>query len=107
FDNLIASVHRNLLHSSGLCHSLNRRFDLPERWDSNERVTWENLSTDYPDYFTSDNRELSLRSLDNLANIAEIKRVLAKIREKKAEITSKTITSMLERKQKNLEAFKA
>ncbi|HBN7595415.1 TPA: dynamin family protein [Pseudomonas aeruginosa] len=107
FDNLIASVHRNLLHSSGLCHSLNRRFDLPERWDSNERVTWENLSTDYPDYFTRDNRELSLRSLDNLANIEEIKRVLAKVREKKAEITSKTITSMLERKQKNLEAFKA
>ncbi|MBN0091401.1 hypothetical protein JTL65_32345, partial [Pseudomonas aeruginosa] len=85
----------------------NRRFDLPERWDSNERVTWENLSTDYPDYFTRDNRELSLRSLDNLANIEEIKRVLAKVREKKAEITSKTITSMLERKQKNLEAFKA
>ncbi|MBN0756667.1 hypothetical protein JTL99_35370, partial [Pseudomonas aeruginosa] len=55
FDNLIASVHRNLLHSSGLCHSLNRRFDLPERWDSNERVTWENISTDYPDYFTRDN----------------------------------------------------
>ncbi|MGV8267794.1 hypothetical protein ACV334_34135, partial [Pseudomonas aeruginosa] len=39
FDNLIASVHRNLLHSSGLCHSLNRRLNLPDRWDSNERVT--------------------------------------------------------------------
>lgn len=89
FDNLIASVHRNLLHSSGLCHSLNRRFDLPERWDSNERVTWENLSTDYPDYFTRDNRELSLRSLDNLANIEEIKRVLAKVREKKPRLLAR------------------
>lgn len=106
FDKLIASVHSNLLHSSGLCHSLNRRFDSPESWDENEKKTWENLSTNYPDYFNRDNRDLSLRSLDSLANIEAIKGMLAQVREKKAEITGKAITSMLDRKQHNLEAFK-
>lgn len=107
FDNLISSVHRNLLHSSGLCHSLNRRFDSPETWDSNEQVTWDNLSTDYPDYFTRNNPALSLSSLDNLANIDAIKVMLAQVREKKAEITREKISNLMVRKQKNLEAFKA
>ncbi|HGW3656244.1 TPA: dynamin family protein [Pseudomonas aeruginosa] len=107
FDNLISSVHRNLLHSSGLCHSLNRRFDTPDTWDSNEQVTWENLSTDYPDYFSRDNQTLTLSSLGRLANIDAIKMLLAQIREKKAEITCEKISNLLLRKQKNLEAFKA
>ena len=107
FDNLISSVHRNLLHSSGLCHSLNRRFDSHETWDSNEQVTWENLSTDYPDYFTRDNQALSLSSLDSLANIDAINVMLAQVREKKAEITREKIANLMVRKQKNLEAFKA
>lgn len=107
FDKLIGAVHRNLLHSSGLCHSLNRRFDSPESWDSNEQVTWENLSTDYPDYFTRDNQALSLNSLDSLANIDAIKAMLAQVREKKAEITREKISTMLVQKQKNLESFKA
>lgn len=107
FDNLIGSVHRNLLHSSGLCHSLNRRFDSPETWDSNEQVTWENLSTDYPDYFNRDNQALSLSSLDSLANIDAINVMLAQVREKKAEITREKIANLMVRKQKNLEAFKA
>lgn len=107
FDNLISSVHRNLLHSSGLCHSLNRRFDSPETWDSNEQVTWDNLSTDYPDYFTRNNPALSLSSLDNLANIDAIKVMLAQVREKKAEITREKVSNLMVRKQKNLEAFKA
>lgn len=107
FDNLIGSVHRNLLHSSGLCHSLNRRFETPETWDSNEQVTWDNLSTDYPDYFTRDNQALSLSSLDSLANIDAINAMLAQVREKKTEITRKKIANLMVRKQKNLEAFKA
>ena len=107
FDGLISSVHRNLLHSSGLCHSLNRRFDTPESWDSNEQVTWENLSGDYPDYFTRDNADLSLSSLDSLANIEAIKDVLAQVREKKVEITRQKLGNLTVSKQKNLEAFKA
>lgn len=106
FDGLIGSVHRNLLHSSGLCHSLNRRFDTPEIWDSNEQVTWENLTGDYPDYFTRDNRDLSLNSLASLANIDAIKLVLAQVREKKAEITRQKLVNLAVSKQKNLEAFK-
>lgn len=107
FDNLIGSVHRNLLHSSGLCHSLNHRFETPETWDSNEQVTWDNLSTDYPDYFTRDNQALSLSSLDSLANIDAINAMLAQVREKKTEITREKIANLMVRKQKNLEAFKA
>lgn len=107
FDHLIGSVHRNLLHSSGLCHSLNRRFNSPGTWDSNEQVTWDNLSTDYPDYFTRDNPALSLSSLDSLANIDAINAMLAQVREKKAVITREKIANLMVRKQKNLEAFKA
>jgi len=107
FDNLISSVHRNLLHSSGLCHSLNRRFDTPESWDSNEQVTWENLTGEYPDYFSREKKDLSLNSLDSLANIDAIKDVLAQVREKKAVITQQKLDSLTGRKQKHLEAFKA
>lgn len=107
FDNLLNSVNRNLLHCSGLCHSLNRRFDSHEGWDSNELTTWGNLSTDYPDYFNYDNKALSLRSLASLANIDAIKDLLTQVREKKAEITREKIVNLLVRKRKNLEAFKA
>lgn len=106
FDNLISSVHRNLLHSSGLCHSLNRRFETPETWDPNENTTWDNLSTHYPDYFTRDNQALSLSSLDSLANIDAINSMLAQVREKKTEITREKIANLMVRKKKNLEAFK-
>ncbi|MBX9566214.1 hypothetical protein FKF78_12135 [Aeromonas hydrophila] len=107
FDNLIKTVHCNLLHSSGLCHSLNRRFGMPDTWDSNEQVTWENLSTNYPDFFSRDNQALTLNSLGKLANIDAVQTLLAKVREKKTEITREKISSLLLRKQKNLEAFKA
>lgn len=106
FDNLISSVHRNLLHSSGLCHSLNRRFDTPLNWDSNEQVTWDNLSSDYPDYFSRDNQDLTLRSLESLANIDAIKELLAQVRERKAEVTEKALSNRLISKQKGLEGFK-
>ncbi|MDZ3995306.1 dynamin family protein [Pseudomonas sp. Teo4] len=106
FDKLISSVHHNLLHSSGLCHSLNRRLDAPESWDSNEQVTWENLSIDYPDYFSRDNRELTLGSLESLANIHAVKAVLAEVRAEKAKITTDFICSQLATKQKILEEFK-
>jgi predicted GTPase len=106
FDKLLGSVTSNLLHSSGLCHSLNRRFDSHQKWDSNESKTWENLSTDYPDYFTRDNQDVSLSSLASLANIDAIKEMLAQVREKKAEITREKIVNLIASKQKNLEAFK-
>lgn len=107
FDNLIHSVDQNLLHSSGLCHSLNRRFNAPEGWDSNEHTTWNNLSSHYPDYFNRDNAALSLNSLESLANIDAINAILVQVREKKTEITRKKITHLLTRKQKSLEGFKA
>ncbi|GJB03574.1 dynamin family protein [Aeromonas caviae] len=106
FDKLLGSVTSNLLHSSGLCHSLNRRFDVHQKWDSNESKTWENLSTHYPDYFNLDNQDVSLSSLASLANIDAIKEMLVQVREKKAEITRGKIVNLIASKQKNLEAFK-
>ncbi|MGL4928477.1 MAG: dynamin family protein [Plesiomonas shigelloides] len=106
FDKLLSSVASNLLHSSGLCHSLNRRFDAHQKWDSNESKTWENLSTHYPDYFNLDNQDVSLSSLASLANIDAIKEMLVQVREKKAEITRGKIVNLIASKQKNLEAFK-
>lgn len=106
FDKLLGSVTSNLLHSSGLCHSLNRRFDAHQKWDSNESKTWENLSTHYPDYFNLDNQDVSLSSLASLANIDAIKEMLVQVREKKAEITRGKIVNLIASKQKNLEAFK-
>lgn len=106
FDKLLGSVTSNLLHSSGLCHSLNRRFDVHQKWDSNESKTWENLSTHYPDYFNLDNQDVSLSSLASLANIDAIKEMLVQVREKKAEITRGKIVNLIASKQKNLEALK-
>ncbi|WP_249553621.1 MULTISPECIES: dynamin family protein [Shewanella] len=105
FDNLINSARSNLLHSSGLCHSLNRRFDTPESWDSNEKTTWENLTGNYADYFNRENSTLSLNSLDSLANIAAIKDVLAQVREKKAAIIQDKLANLSISTRKSLQAF--
>ncbi len=105
FDNLINSARSNLLHSSGLCHSLNRRFDTPESWDSNEKTTWENLTGNYADYFNRENSTLSLNSLDSLANIAAIKDVLAQVREKKAAIIQDKLANLSMSTRKSLQAF--
>lgn len=106
FDELINSVSKNLLHTSGLCYSLKRRFDTPEHWDSNEQKTWENLTSEYADYFSRDHQELALNSLDRLANIGALKEVLSKVSEKKAEITSEKLAQLIGAKRKNIEDFR-
>lgn len=105
FDNLINSARSNLLHSSGLCHSLNRRFDTPESWDDNDQHTWKNLTGDYPDYFSREKKDLSLNSLDSLANIAAIKDVLAQVRKKKAAIIQDKLANLSISTRKSLQAF--
>lgn len=105
FDELINSVRSNLLHSSGLCHSLSRRFNTPSGWDSNEKTTWDNLTHEYPDYFGDDKKELSLQSLDSLANIAAIKQILAQVRDRKAAITQDKLANLAVSTRKSLQAF--
>ncbi len=107
FDGLIASVQTNLLHSSGLCHSLHARFNDQTQWDANEQVTWKNLTENYPDFFTADNEELSLNSLAGLANIEAIRQVLQQVRSKKKQIAREKMTGLVSSKRKCLEAFKA
>ena len=106
FDELIAHPEEDLLHSAGICHSLSVRHQDRQSWDANERQTWENLCQHYPDYFSTDNPELSKASLARLANIDPIQDVLRQVRAEKDAIRAEKISRLLEQKSGTLKEFR-
>lgn len=64
FDGLIQNGAGKVLHTSGMCHSLSVRFDQQQGWDSSERKAWDNLQSNYPDFFTPDHIERCRANLE-------------------------------------------
>ena len=106
FDRLIHATESNLLHSSGLCHSLSRCLDQPDRWDAGEKQAWDNLTQNYPDYFSVECSDTSRNSLMLLANTEAIHKKLAEIRANKDQITQQKIGALIESKQRGLHNFR-
>jgi predicted GTPase len=89
FDQLIEQGQERVIHSSGICQTLRNQFDSKELWDSGARKVWENLTREYPDYFSDSDKTTSIANLDLLGNLAEIHKIIATVQKKKQEIFEK------------------
>jgi hypothetical protein len=107
FDCLIQNGAGKVLHTSGMCHSLSVRFDEQEGWDSSERKAWDNLQSNYPDFFTPDHTERCRANLDLLANTATLQDVLENVRAQKDRIIEQRREELIRAKSAALEAFRA
>lgn len=106
FDGLIQNGAGKVLHTSGMCHSLSVRFDQQQGWDSSERKAWDNLQSNYPDFFTPDHIERCRANLDLLANTATLRDVLENVRAQKDRIIEQRREELIRAKSAALEAFR-
>lgn len=105
FDQLIEQGQQCVIHSSGICQTLKTQFDSKELWDSGAKKVWENLTHNYPDYFSNDDKNTSLANLDLLGNINEIKKIIAMVRVRKQEIIEKRKEEFCHAKSESLLKF--
>lgn len=106
FDQLISQGEDRVVHSSGICQTIKLYFDERNKWDDGVKKVWENLTTNYPDYFSDGDKTLSISNLDLLSNISHIKKSLADIKSKKSEILEKRKSEFIEAKFNSLLKFK-
>ena len=105
FNNIIRAPGDYLMYSSGVAHGISQRLENPDNWDSNEKKTWENLTTNYCDYFSSSNHDLTKNSLAKLGNISVIHHKINAVRSMKDDILSKKMQQLVERKKEVFERF--
>lgn len=88
FDDLIDNIDDRVIYSSGICYSILKD------WDNNkEDINIKNLREYYPDYISLDEgeRDMTLETLKDLANIEAIQEILKKVTGKKEEILGKNL----------------
>lgn len=107
FDNLIQGGNGKVLYTSGMCHSLSVRFDQQQGWDSAEQKAWDNLHSNYADFFTPDHAERCRGNLDLLANTARLRAALDTVRTEKDRIIATRRDELVRAKSAALEAFRA
>jgi len=105
FDNLIEDGKNKVLHSSGISHSLKKYFDEKNKWDDGMKKVWENLTREYPDYF-SNNKDISIANLELLSNIKELDNNIKNVREKKDIILKEKRDNFLKIKIDSLNKYK-
>jgi len=106
FQALLSSMQGGVLHSAGICLTLENELNTPtEQWGDEELTAWENLVESYPDYFGLNNPELSRVNLAKLANTSRIQERLAQVLSRKQTITEQKIIALLKRKSEGLNAF--
>lgn len=88
FDDLIDNIDDRVIYSSGICYSILKD------WDNNKKnIVIKNLREYYPDYISLDEgeRDMTLETLKDLANIEAIQEILKKVTGKKEEILGKNL----------------
>lgn len=88
FDDLIDNIDDRVIYSSGICYSILKD------WDNNkENIVIKNLREYYPDYISLDEgeRDMTLETLKDLANIEAIQEILKKVTAKKEEILGENL----------------
>jgi len=106
YDSLIEQSSQKVIYSSGICLTIKEQFDNRELWDEGIKTAWNNLTSHYPDYFSDNDRSLSIANLDLLANIATIKEIIENVKNKKDTILQKRKQEYIEVKIKSLKEFK-
>ncbi len=98
-------LESSVIHSSGIAHSLLKKFDDQNTWDDNEKHVWKMLSGHYKDYFES--KESALANLEQLANIKQIKIILDKVKQRKDQILKQKKDDFVATRISNLNNYKS
>lgn len=86
FDQLVNDNASRIVLTSGDCHSMYLTFDRKAEWDGNKKQVWENLCSDFRDYFSDNDANTSKESLKRLGNTAFVEQKLDEVKKKKDEI---------------------
>lgn len=106
FNALIQNSQSNLLYSSGVAYGIAQKLAKHEELSENEKTPWENLKRSFPSHFSDEDVKTSIHSLNDIANIDNIRSVLIDVRQKKDEIIQKNIESFVATKFKNLTSYR-
>lgn len=107
FQALLGSMQEGVLHSAGICLTIEKLLGTPqEQWGDEERTAWDNLEESYPDYFNLDDSERARVSLAKLSNIKGIEQRLEEVRSRKHIITEQKRAALIKRKAGGLEAYR-
>lgn len=106
FNALIQNSQSNLLYSSGVAYGIAQKLAKHEELSENEKTPWENLKRSFPNHFSDEDIKTSIHSLNDIANIENIRSVLIDVRQKKDEIIQKNIESFVATKFKNLTSYR-
>ena len=105
YDKLIEEGSTKVLHSSGICEVIKQNFDTQSSWDEGTKKVWDNLTRMYPDYFTNENKEISIANLDMLSNRFQVQNNIDSVREKKEEILTQRKIEFLHAKEDSLKKY--
>lgn len=100
FDKLIQNP---VVYTSGMAYFLMKNLENPSSWDENAKVVWENLQSDYHDFF--DETSLSQTNLKKLANIDAISHVIQEVRTRKEEIQRSKQEEYISTKMRSLREY--
>lgn len=100
FNELIYETEKRLFPTSGICESMVKTIEAKENWDSGRKKVWENLTRNYPDYFSDSDIQTSKNSLDMLGNIGPIETCVKTVKVRKEDIFKEKLNAF-ESKYKN------
>lgn len=100
FNELINETEKRLFPTSGICESMVKTIEAKENWDSGRKKVWENLTRNYPDYFSDSDIQTSKNSLNLLGNIEPIETCVKTVKSRKEDIFKEKLDAF-ESKYKN------
>lgn len=86
FNELVNETEKRLFPTSGICESMLKTIDNKETWDSGRKKVWENLTKNYPDYFSDSDISTSKNSLNLLGDIGPIDSCIQSVKVRKEDI---------------------
>ena len=106
FDELIKHTKRRMYPTSGICESMAITMNNKASWDSDKRKVWENLTSNFEDYFSNNDIETSKTYLHKLGNIKPIKEKIVDVEERKNEIFNEELENFGQKYDERITAIK-
>lgn len=106
FDHLIQDSGNNLYYSSGISHAIAQRQENEQPLNDSEEHVWSSLLAHYPDYLSNSDKELSISTLNSIANIEILKQAIEEVRSKKEDVLQQRIENFVSAKLNALIEFK-
>lgn len=106
YDQLIELSREKIIYSSGISQTIASFWDDRKEWDGGTETAWNNLKRHYPDYFSDNDKQLSLSNLEKLSNIPEIYSIIENVRAQKDSILAKRKEEFLSAKMETLMDYK-